>query len=93
MERDKLEAWADALLDQHRTGPKTTDRSPVDRLDPMTRMMVEAGAAPMPDLSTYRSTPAAADDPDAWVGKAQAMGIVLACVLLMGFVLAVVAGG
>ena len=90
MERDNLEAWADALLDQHRTAPKSTDRDPVARLDPMTRLMVEAGAAPMPDMSTYRSTPAA--DPDAWVGKAQIMAMVLVGVLVMSVVLALAAG-
>ena len=82
-----MEAWADALLDQHRTAPKR-DRDPVARLDPMTRLMVEAGAAPMPDLSA--TTPPAAPEPDAWMSKARTMAIVLTVVLLMGLLLALV---
>ena len=85
-----MEAWADALLDQHRTAPKR-DRDPVAQLDPMTRMMVEAGAAPMPDLSAYRTAPTTAD-PDAWMGKAQAMAVVLVGVLLFGLLLALTSG-
>ena len=86
-----MEAWADALLDQHRTAPKR-DRDPVAQLDPMRRMMVEAGAAPMLDVSTTKPGPAGAE-PDAWMGKARTMAIVLTVVLLMGLLLALAAAG
>lgn len=85
-----MEAWADALLDQHRTAPKR-DRDPVARLDPMTRMMIEAGAAPMPDLSASRPA-STTTDADAWMGKAQAMAFVLVGVLVLGLLLALTAG-
>jgi hypothetical protein len=91
MERDKLEAWADALLDQHRTAPKTEDRPAPRRAteaDRMMRLMVEAGAAPAtPDLMTYQRTETPLD-PDAWVGKAQMMGAVLVGILVLSLVLA-----
>ena len=86
-----MEAWADALLDQHRTAPKR-DRDPVAQLDPMTRMAVEAGAVKLPDLAVYAPRPVTAGDPDAWVGKAQLMAMVLVGVLLLGLVLALTAG-
>ena len=85
-----MEAWADALLDQHRTAPRR-DPDPVAQLDPLTRMAVEAGAAQMPDLVAARPAATAADA-DAWKGKAQAMAIVLAGVLLLGLLLALTAG-
>ena len=86
-----MEAWADALLEQHRTAPKTGGppaRRPTEH-DRMAALMAEAGVAPAPDLGLQRPVPA---DPDAWVGKAQTMGAVLAVVLLLGLVLAIAAG-
>ena len=56
METRDLDAWADALLDQHRSAPRpahTPKTLSLADLDPATRLMVEAGAAPMPDAAAY----------------------------------------
>ena len=93
MEREKMEAWADALLEQHRTAPKpgpAPARRPSEH-DRMAALLADAGVAPAPGPAAHRPALAAAD-PDAWVGKAQAMGAVLALVLLLGLVLALSAG-
>ena len=93
-DRTDLEAWADSLLDQHRTAPKT-DRPSAARSsesDRMMRLMVDAGAAPaVPDLMTYQRTQTAVD-PDAWIGKAQVMGMVLVGLLVLSLLLALAVG-
>ena len=94
MERADLEAWADQLLDQHRTAPKGAaraagERVPPDRLDPMTRMMVEAGVTEAPDWATFERMQRAAQVHQR-SSNLEAMLVVLGLLLACGFLLAVV---
>lgn len=65
MENRDLEAWADALLDQHRTAPRAPQHNSISLadLDPATRLMIEAGVTPPAAVAASAPRKADAADP------------------------------
>ena len=93
--RRDLDAWADALLDQHRTVPRgeasrLNEPAPLEDLPPMVRLSMKFGGAHPTREQMERINKAAARN--AAFAKWEAIFTTVGVVMLMAFVFAALSG-
>lgn len=86
-DKKDIDAWADALLDQHRSAPpRSSDPASIDDLPPVMRFMLRAGGGPLPDAETLERIRTASQRQKR-LGNIEAVVTMVGALLLAAFLL------